>query len=221
MSKVATIVLLAVFVVYSFIIVETVLAQSMLTPSVPEFTVKAVDSAIEVTIRNQPLDSYENGSCLYYGFKFKDFNARVGFWEYDPSFFVGPSTYGGYYKASDSDFSVVLLSLEGYDFPSGQVDIQAIALVGNQYQTDIQNGTVYGFDGLMSGWSETQTITMGESQTSPEPTPTPTPSEEATPLPTINTGPSHYYFDDFLIGGIAGAVAIAVLVLLYYLTKRK
>jgi hypothetical protein len=43
---------------------------------------------------------------------------------------------------------------------------------------------------------------------------------EITPLPTINTGPAPYYFDDFLIGGIAGAVAIAVLVLLYYF-KRK
>ena len=47
------------------------------------------------------------------------------------------------------------------------------------------------------------------------------PEPTTTPLPTINTGPSPYYFDDFLIAGIAGAVAIAVLVLLYYLTKRK
>ena len=142
-------------------------------PSVPDFTVKAGATAIEVTIKNQPLSSYENGSypSLYYGFRFKDPNATIGFWDYDPIFFVGPSTYGGYYEASDSDFTVVLLSLEGYDFPSGQVGIQAIALVGNQYQTDIQNGTVYGFDGVMSGWSSTQTITIGESQTSPEPTP--------------------------------------------------
>jgi len=52
-------------------------------------------------------------------------------------------------------------------------------------------------------------------------TPISTPIEETTPIPTINTGPSPYYGDDFLIGGIAGAVAIAILVLLYYLIKRK
>ena len=210
MSKVATIVLLAVLVVYSFIIVETVLAQSMLTPSVPEFTVKAVDSAIEVTIRNQPLDSYENGSCpsLYYGFKFKDFNARVGFWEYDPIFFVGSSTYGGYYKASDSEFTVVSLSLEGYDFPSGQIDIQAIALVGNQYPTDMQNGAVYGFEGEMSGWSNTQTVAVGKSPTS---TPTPTPSQGPQQTEQLN-----------IIIGVAITVAVigAGLGLLIYLIKR-
>ena len=54
-----------------------------------------------------------------------------------------------------------------------------------------------------------------------EPTLTPEPTPEQTPLTTINTGPAPYYFDDFLIGGIAGAVAIAFLVLLFYFTKRK
>jgi hypothetical protein len=47
------------------------------------------------------------------------------------------------------------------------------------------------------------------------------PEPTTTPLPTINTGPSSYYFDDFIFGGIAGAVAIAVLVLLLYFIKRK
>jgi hypothetical protein len=140
-------------------------------PSVPEFTAKANATAIEVTIKNQPLSSYENGSypSLYYGFRFKDSNATIGFWDYDPIFFVGPSTYGGYYKASDSEFTVVSLSLGGYHFSSGQIDIQAIALVGNQYPTDMQNGTVYGFEGEMSGWSNTQTLII-TSSSSPSPT---------------------------------------------------
>jgi len=72
------------------------------------------------------------------------------------------------------------------------------------------------------GKSPTPTPTLAPtSKPTATPEPTPTPSEETTPLPTINTGPSSYYFDDFLIGGIAGAVAIAVLVLLFYFTKRK
>jgi hypothetical protein len=180
-------------------------------PSIPEFTAKAIATAIEVTIKNQPLSSYENGSypSLYYGFKFKDVDARVGFWEYDPIFFVGSSTYGGYYKASDSEFTVVSLSIESYNFSSGQIDIQAIALVGNQYPTDMQNGAVYGFEGEMSVWSNTQTVTIGESQTS---TPTQTPSQEPQQTEQL----------DVIIGvAITVAVIGAGLGLLIYLMKRK
>jgi hypothetical protein len=139
-------------------------SQSASEPSVPDFTAKAFVTAIEVTIKNQPLTSYENGSypSLYYGFRFKDHNERIGFWDYDPPYFVLPSTYGGYYNASDSDFTVLSLSLEGYCFPSGQIDIQAVALVGNQYPTNMQNGTIYGFEGIISGWSNTQTLTISE-----------------------------------------------------------
>jgi hypothetical protein len=179
-------------------------------PSVPEFTAKANATAIEVTIKNQPLSSYENGSypSLYYGFKFKDVNARVGFWEYDPIFFVGSSTYGGYYKASDSEFTAVSLSLEGYDFPSGQIDIQAIALVGNQYATDMQNGAVYGFEGEMSGWSNTQTLTITSSG-SPSPT-SPEPDMDQTGVVEV-----------ILALALIAIVIGAGLGLLIYLMKRK
>ena len=148
----------------SLLAVQLVQAQSIPKPSVPDFTVKAIASAIEVTVKNQPLFSFENGSypSLYYMFRFKDHNAPIGFWSYDPTYFVLPSTYGGYYKATDSDFTAVSLSLEGYSFPSGQVDIQAVALVGNQYPTNMQNGTVYGFEGVTSDWSSTQTIKVAE-----------------------------------------------------------
>ena len=185
--------------------------NSIPKPSVPEFTAKANATDIEVTIKNQPLSSYENGTypSLYYGFKFKDLNARIGFWEYDPIFFVGSSTYGGYYKASDSEFTVVSLSIEGYDFPSGQIEIQAIALVGNQYPTDIQNGTVYGFEGEISDWSNIQTVTIGESQT-PPPSPLTSPSPLDTPY-------------EIPIIGVAFIVIVfgTGLGLLIYLVKRK
>ena len=139
-------------------------------PSAPEFTVKAVATDMEVTIKNQPVASYENGSTpsLYYMFRFGDSNENPGFWHYDPVYFVLPSTYGGYYKASDSDFTIISLSLEGQHFPSGQIGIQAIALFGNQYPTDLQNGTVYGFEGETSSWSNIQTIELPQ----PEPFPT-------------------------------------------------
>jgi hypothetical protein len=167
-SKLAGQLLIALLILSNLLIVESTFAQSTSEPSVPDFTIKAVDTTIEVTIKNQQLTSYENGSypSLYYGFRFKDHNERIGFWDYDPPYFVLPSTYGGYYKAADSDFTVVSLSLERYNFPSGHIDIQALALVGNQYPTTMQNGTVYGFKGVISGWSNTQTLTIGENLSS-------------------------------------------------------
>jgi hypothetical protein len=169
-SKLAVLLLIAVLTLSSLTMVGSAFAQSLPKPSVPEFTAKVVDNTLEVTIKNQPLTPYENGSypSLYYMFKYKDHNERVGFEYYDPVYFVLPSTYGGYYKASDSDFTVVSLSLEGRQFPSEQIDVQVIALVGNQYPTDMQGGTVYGFDGVVGSWSDIQTVTFEENADIPE-----------------------------------------------------
>jgi hypothetical protein len=163
-SKLAGLLFIIVLILSSPTIVGSAFAQSISKPSSPDFTAKIVGDTIEVTIKNQPLTPYENGSYpnLYYMFRFKDHDTEEGFWDYDPVYFVLPSTYGGYYKASDSDFTVVSLSLEGHHFPSGHIDIQAIALAGNQYPTNMQNGTVYGFEGEIGGWSNYQTLTISE-----------------------------------------------------------
>ncbi len=163
-SKLVGLSLIVVLILSSLMIVGSEFAQSISEPSVPDFTAKAFASTIEVTIKNQPLTSYENGSYpnLYYMFRFKDHYTEEGYWDYDPPYYVLPSTYGGYHEASDSEFTVVSLSLEGHTFPSGQIDIQAIALVGNQYPTNIQNGTVYAFEGVTSSWSNYQTLNINE-----------------------------------------------------------
>ena len=160
--------LIAVLTLSILAIVGSAFAQSLPKPSVPEFSAKVVDNTLEVTIKNQPLTPYENGSypSLYYMFNYKDQNERDFY--YDPVYFVLPSTYGGYYKASDSDFTLVSLSLEGHHFPSEQIDVRVIALVGNQYPTDMQGGRVYGFDGVVGSWSDIQTITFEENAAIPE-----------------------------------------------------
>ncbi len=160
--------------VFAVLLATPVSAQSTPRPSASEFTLKATGSALEVTVKNQPVSAYENGSTpsLYYMFRFKDHNARVGDWNYDPNFYVLPSTYGGYYRASNADSTNVSLSLENYRFPSGQIDIQAIALVGRQYPTNYENGRVYGFEGVIGDWSNMQTITVAASSVSPSPTAT-------------------------------------------------
>jgi hypothetical protein len=163
-SKLACPLFIIVLILSNLMIVGSASVQSTFKPSSPDFTAKVVDNTLEVTIKNQPVAPYENGSIpsLYYMFRFKDHDAMIGFWDYDPQYFVLPSTYGGYHKASDSEFTVISLSLEGHHFPSGQIDIQAIALVGNQYPTNMQNGAVYGFEGEISGWSNYQTLNIGE-----------------------------------------------------------
>ena len=107
----------------------------------------------------------------------------------------------------------------------GQVDFQVEALVGHASQAwYIQHPLFPTIGGYFapaiaydstSGWSNTQTITIGESQTptpSPATTSTPTPSEE--PQQTEQIEP--------IVGAaIVVAVIIAVLGLLIYLIKRK
>jgi hypothetical protein len=159
---------ISVFTLSILAIVGSAFGQSLPKPSVPEFSAKVVDNTLEVTIKNQPLTPYENGSypSLYYMFNYKDHNERDFY--YDPVYFVLPSTYGGYYNASDSDFTLVSLSLEGRHFPSEQIDVRVIALFGNQYPTDMQGGAVYGFEGVVGSWSDIQTVTFEENADIPE-----------------------------------------------------
>jgi hypothetical protein len=155
----------------SILTVESVSAQTIPRPSAPEFTAKVIDTNLEVTIKNQPLTPYQNGSYpgLYYMFRFKDNNTRISDWYYDPTYYVLPSTYGGYHKASDSDFTTVSLPIEDKQFPSGQIDIQVIALIGNQYPTNEQNGTVYAFEGEVGDWTTYQYIPINASSSLPTP----------------------------------------------------
>jgi hypothetical protein len=54
-----------------------------------------------------------------------------------------------------------------YILNSGRIGMQVMTLVGNEVPTNEQNGTVYGFDGVWSGWSDVQTITIPVSSSSP------------------------------------------------------
>jgi hypothetical protein len=143
--------------------------------SAPEFTMKVIGSSIEVTIKNQLLTAYENGSYpnLYYGFRFKD-HENIQDWNYAPIYYVGISSYGTYYKASASDYTVVSFPLWSYPLTgildSGRIDLQVMALIGNEVPTNYENGSVYGFDGAESNWSTTQTITILNNSASPTPT---------------------------------------------------
>ena len=141
-------------------------------PSVPEFTAEFAGSSLEVTIKNQPepLMAMVSNTSLYYGFRFKD-HMNIQDWNYAPLYYVLPSTYGTYYNASDSEYTVVSFPLGKYPLTgissSGQIDMQVVALIGNEVPTNYENGTVYTFIGPTSGWSNTQTVAI---PVSPSPT---------------------------------------------------
>ena len=145
-------------------------------PYVPEFTARFAGSSLEVKIKNQPepLMVMVSNTSLYYGFRFKD-HMNIQDWNYAPLYYVLPSTYGTYYKASDSEYTVVSFPLGNYPLKgissSGQIDMQVVALIGNEVPTNYENGTVYTFYGATSAWSNTQTVAVPLS-----------------PSPTINTG---------------------------------
>jgi hypothetical protein len=99
----------------------------------------------------------------------------------------------------------------------GQVDFQVQAMVGYRTRSLAwlygRQGLPYVFEGESSGWSSTQTVTIGESQT-PEPT-TPT----STPLPSEQ--PQTIEQDVIFGAAVTVAVVCVGLGLLVYLIRRK
>jgi len=190
-------------------------AQTIPRPSVPEFTAKVVNTNLEVTIKNQLLTLYENGSYpnLYYMFRIQDHNLGYPNWMIEPNYFVGSISYGEYYKASDSEFTVVSLS---YNFPSDQIDIQTMALIGNQvpYTDPAVQETLYKFDGENSGWSNTQTVTIPASSSSLTPSPT-------SPIPTTNTGSLTESFPTLLLAVALILLAVVIALVVLYKRNRK
>ena len=161
------------------------------------------NKSIEVTIKNQPFSPYNDGNgnsiSLYYNVTVKGHFEDT--WDYC---FNNP--YRGLLNASDSDYTIISMPI-GYHrlVPSGgyplegvdagdQIDFQVQAQIG--YYTIEYTGMwapvpggdfYYVFTGEASGWSNTQTITIGES--TPIATPT-TPPSQSTPTPTVSASPS-------------------------------
>jgi hypothetical protein len=184
---------------------------------------------IQVSIRNQPFTPYEiteneNSWTVHflYNIRFKGHYAE----EWTEMFLVSDGypcqdyesnytvfSYQGEYSATEGmEFNAGSITTS---FPAGaQVDFQVEAMIGYVHR-EISipvPGTGWVFTGETSGWSNTQTITIGESQTpNSSPANSPTPSSESlqTEITTI-------------VGVVIALAAIgAGLGLLIYLIKRK
>ncbi len=157
--------------------------------------------SIEFTIKNQQFTPYTdpNGNSikLYYDFRYKGNYGEV--WTYYPLDSNGRSVfhYGGIfvevtptaYAASNSTYTVLLLTSSllgtGYSqtLPDGvQVNFQVQALVGHFV---VNEYGYYILTGESSDWSNTQTVTIGETSTSPNPTQSPTNTISPTPTPSV------------------------------------
>ena len=206
MSKTIVLMLFALLSLSGLVMVDSVFSQSTPKPSVPEFTVKFIDASydvpttytidpytgqnithlgyhvenrtIEVIIKNQPFTSYEsNGQIVdfYLNVRIKGSYAENWTIIYNADF--------GYPTQSKSDYTKISYSLDEYEYPfwdnlnqGGTVDFQVEALIGSVHRDASTFWAPWVFDGEVSGWSNTQTVTVESQTPSPEPTSTPEPT---------------------------------------------
>ncbi len=182
------------------LIAEPIDAQTIPKPSVPEFTLTFVshpydvpttttttvdpytgektvtthpgyhvdNKSLEIQITNQPFTPYYDGETrieLYYNISYKGHYEDK--WEY-----YWADKYGGFFSQSSSDYTIIT-------FPrlpeKGEVDFRVQAQIGyfGSYVTYPQ-GVAYSFGGQVSGWSNTQKLTLPEAPNTGTPTPSPT-----------------------------------------------
>jgi len=246
MSKSATLLLIIVLTASSFVMTGCAFAESITKPSVPEFTLNYVTESkeiepsttvdpytgntithpgyvltfriIEITVENQPFSPYTeaNGNYInvYYNVSFKGHHGDT--WSHYPD-----GTYMSVFNASDSEYTVIRMSLGNYPsiLDGSELDLRLEALIGHYNYAQAPDGTTYvtGFSVIeSSGWSEAQTIKIGESQAS-------------SPEPTIPTSPTQMPDEEIQLSEqqviLGVAITIAVLAagigLLLYLIRRK
>jgi hypothetical protein len=204
---------------------------------------------IEVTIRNQQFTPYSDENQhminLFYYFSFKGHFEDT--WSYYPrNFFSKDSDEIPTIPQSTSDYTVVLFN--DYTFPfktpaEGQMDFRVQAQIGyyNVSMSIIPEPgapfTVYNFVGQVSGWSNTQGITIPASTSSPTlprptpslpypPSPSPTstliPSESPTQTTTLEPSPTlNKREDNFVPLAVAAGLVIAMVVVIALLVFKK
>jgi hypothetical protein len=197
LSKGFSLLIILILAVSSIIVVKTAFAQTTQTPSVPQFTVKYVDSdipAIVVTINNQQFIPYpktvnrtEYWIHLYYDVRAKGHNEEN--WTNTFNLF-----YYGYVAQSEGLSTVLYFAYQGNGYyflhnqphiffnysiyaTSDQMDFQVQAMIGYFRLSDNVSISLFVFEGQTSKWSNTQTVTIPNASYTPiTATPTPTPT---------------------------------------------
>jgi hypothetical protein len=193
-----------------------------ITATIPGYHVE--NKTIQATINN-------NIGASYYNFRYKGhYENEWRYYPFDPNSslpYMFPDAYSVPYQASTSSYTVA--ALPSYFFKDirvgGEVDVQVQALFGDFKAEPFGHIGLpaptydFYFEGTTSDWSNTQTLSIGDSQM-----PTPSPATTPTPTPTMApyNEPQQTEQLDIIIGvAITVAVIGAGLGLLIYLIKRK
>jgi hypothetical protein len=160
--------------------------------NITHYGFRVENKTLDVSIKNQPFTTYKdaigNYTSLYYTLRFKGHFGDE--WTYYPySTNVVRYSNQPIYPASNSAYTIISLPLNSYPLQNiprnAQVDFQVQALIGSNYIDYSLNYIQYYFIGESSDWSNTQTITIGETSASTSPNPTPTSTQNPTPTPTV------------------------------------
>ena len=184
MSKRAALLLIAVLAVSSLITAESAFAESPSKPSVPQFTARAVDHSYvvqattsvdpytgkqithpsyivenkttDITIRNQPFVAPNSSTNLYYGVRVKG-HFEEGWREL---YSITNKTNDNRLRMQSASENTVISIPQDYP-EGGQVDFQVEAVIATAHP--IYVGSNFGYwTWETSGWSDTQTITIGD-----------------------------------------------------------
>jgi hypothetical protein len=194
--------LVVILAVSSLLMGESVSAQSIPKPSVPEFTLKYVadfydvsttykidsytgekvvdvqgyrvnNSTVQIVIKNQPFTPYTDSKGKYIDLYYNV--SYKGYYGENWDYYSHDSATDFFLKQSTSDNTVISFT----KIPTnGQIDFRIQAHIGFYTETGHpwMDSYTYRFDGESSGWSNTQTITIPKTSASASPNPTPTPS---------------------------------------------
>ena len=240
-SKRLTLLFIAVLTVSSLILVKAAPVSAIATPSVPEFTLRYESSSyyvpptystdkytgetvmtqsgytvqnnsVIVTIKNQPFTPTTEPDGNVTGLSY---NVRV-----KGHFEDGWTSLAGHVAASSSGYTDVAYGVGGnaendilrYVPDGGKLDFQVQACIG-YYTRNMPSCYQYNdvFTGETSGWSNLQTVTVGESQSpTPSPSPSPTPTQQATLTLECSSSSSSSGFKVDITGSlISGGVGVA------------
>jgi hypothetical protein len=152
---------------------------------------------IEITIKNQPFTQFTDSSNgktinLFYNVRYKgSFGTQWTLLFGEQVETVGGSYLQFGYPIQDysSQYTIIIFHLPN-DVRSGQMDIQVQAMEGYTNASVVQSHIFtslvdYIFYGEQSGWTNTQTITIGQTSATTTPNPTPTPAVPEFPMLTI------------------------------------
>jgi hypothetical protein len=223
------------------------------TPTIPEFTMELIGptftkpttyalnesngqieaqigytnqySSLKIKVKNQPFVPFDSGSNgpvhLMYNVRMK-LHQNPDEWSHVYTADNGYPSQNNEGSTTDLTFTIEFVRGLG-SIAGSQIDIQVQAMIGTVHRVLYGQWAPYLVDGQVSGWSNTQTISISANVPLDNPSLSPSPSGESTILPTATPNTSS---SDLLLVIIIALVVISVLLtaiayLLHYIRKQK